>query len=142
VDRVRDLRGLALVLAVAAAFSASAAASGPIILKNVDLTLQPSGAHIRLVASKTNLDARPNGRVALWLTLYTRHGIGYRKVKQLKVATGFKRSSRVVSLTAKQLKGAAYRNTAEVHLRWLVTPSIGKRTYSFVATPTRLAPQG
>src|SRR5919198_2788805 len=98
--RVRSLRGLAPVLAGAAAFSSSAAASGPIVLKSRDVTLQPSGTPIRLVASKTNLDRRRNGRIALWLTLYRRVEIGYRKVEQVRVATGFKRSSRVVSLTA------------------------------------------
>jgi hypothetical protein len=48
---------------------------------------------------------------------------------------------RLVSLEAEQLSGTQYRNAAEVHLKWSISRSAGKRTYSYVATSTRLVPQ-
>ena len=134
-------RVAAVFLGILICAGSAGGASAPTVLKSRDLTLKPSGTIIRLVASRTNLDTRRKGRVALWLTLYRKVRLGFRKVKQAKVATGFKLSSRLVSLSAKQLSGTQYRNTAEVHLKWSISRSSGKRTYSYIATPTRLAPQ-
>ena len=135
------MKRLALLLIGAAVATSSAAASTGVVLASRDIALKPSGIHLRLVASKTNLDQKRTGRVALWLTSYKKAGPGWRKIKQLKVTTGFKLSSRLVSLKVVQLSGPEYKDTAEVHLRWFITPSIGARTYSFVATPKLLAPQ-
>lgn len=133
------MKRLALALAGAALCAGSAAAaSAPVTLKSRDFTLQPSATTIRLVASKTNLDAKRKGRVALWLTLYRKAHLGFRKVKETKVATGFKLSSRLVSIEVEKPSGTQHENTAEIHVKWLVSPSVGKRTYSFVATRTRL----
>ncbi|HEX9416000.1 MAG TPA: hypothetical protein VF895_04770 [Gaiellaceae bacterium] len=133
---------LALTTALLGAVLVTAAAAGPPpVVKSKQITLKPSGITIRLVASKTNLDQKRAGRVALWLTLYRKTGPGFKKVKQVKVTTGFKLSSRLKSLVVVQAKGPQYRNTAEVHLKWFVSPSVGTQTWSFVATPKQLAPQ-
>jgi len=134
---------LTLIAALLGSVIVAAAAAGPppVVLKSKQITLKPSGTTIRLVASKTNLDNKPAGRVALWLTLYRKAGVGFKKVKQAKVTTGFKLSSRLKSLVVVQVKGPQYKNTAEVHLKWFVSPSVGTQTWSFVATPKQLAPQ-
>lgn len=132
---------LSAVLLATVLFTAVAAAATPVVLKSKQITLKPSGTTIRLVASKTNLDNRRTGRVALWLTLYKKTGLGFKKVEQAKVTTGFKLSSRLKSLVVTQTKGPQYKNTAEVHLKWFVSPSVGTQTWSFVATLKHLAPQ-
>ena len=132
------LRGRLLLpaIVVVAAIAGTATAAGPVVLASRDVTLAPSGSAIRLVAGKANLDRRRGGRVALWLSLHRKVGsLGYRKVEQVRVATGFKLSSRLVWL---RVGRTAEANTAAVRVRWLISPSVGKRTYSFLATRTRL----
>ncbi len=137
----RLLPKLVAALAVAVLFTSVAAASSPVVLMSKQITLKPSGTTIRLVASKTNLDKKRTGRVALWLTLYKKTGLGFKKVQQAKVTTGFKPSSGLKSLKVVQAKGAAVqehgRGVPEV-----VRQPIGRpQTWSFVATLKHLAPQ-
>jgi hypothetical protein len=132
---------LVLLLSAAALLAGTASAAGGNILATRQITVKPSGTQLKLVASKTNLDTKRTGRIALWLTSYKKSGSAWKKIAQVKtIAPGFKLSSHIVSFKVFQLKGSTYANTAEVHIKWFITPAIGARTYSFIATPTQLGP--
>jgi len=131
------VRGLALVLGALAICAAAAAATPPAVLKSRDVKLEPSGTQIRLIVSKANLDQKRAGRVALLLALYRRADIGYRKIKTVRVATGYKLSSRLLDFSVDHSAGTA--NSVTIHLKWLITRST-RRTYTYSASATRLRP--
>ena len=129
------MRGLALALGALAVCASAAAATPPAVLKSRDVKLQPSGTQIRLVVSKANLDQRRAGRVALLLALYRRSDIGFRKLKTVRVATGYKLSSRLLDFSV----DIGDANAATIRLKWLITKST-RRTYTYSASATRLRP--
>ena len=127
------MRGLLVGVLAGAAIcvsAAGAAGSAPAVLATRDATLKPSGVGIRLVVSR--VAAR---RVTVLLALYRRVGpLGYRRVKQVVVARGMKRTGRVMQLTVKSRAN----NAAAVKIVWRISPAAGKRTYSYVASSRRI----
>ena len=137
VATIRDVRALVLALGALALCGVATASTPPAVLESRDVKLQPSGAQIRLIVSKANLDQKRAGRVALLLALYRRADIGYRKVKTVRVATGYKLSSRLLDFSVDDTPGTG--NVAIVHLKWLANKST-RRTYTYTASATRLRP--
>jgi hypothetical protein len=102
-----------------------------------EVVLRPSGARLVLVLSTSVLDSARNGRLALNLSLSRLVGGRELLVRRLRIAEGFKLSSRLLGVRIFNAN-----DEANVTVRWLVTPSDGVLTLNFVAGANYLRSAG
>jgi hypothetical protein len=102
-----------------------------------DVVLRPSGARLRLVVSTKLLEHRSDGRLALYLSLSRVVDGRPLLVRRLRVADGFKLSSRLLSMRVFNAN-----DEANVTIRWLVSPSVGVLTLNYVAGANALRSAG
>jgi hypothetical protein len=95
------------------------------------------GVRLRYVVSTTNLDTRRNGRVALWLTSYVRTSSGWKRSQRVRVATGFKLSSKLRRFKLTKVDP----ESVDLFITWYLTPAVGSREFTYGSDETgRLAP--